>query len=148
MPTKSTSRPGAMTSSTVLPAAAARSAGVGRVGGTCYRLLELVVGPICNRPSSSPEGEEGRLQIGPTTTRRAPRGDRMRRTGHATRGRAMTESEWLTSDDPQAMLAFVEPAATDRRLRLFVLACCRRLWGGSADAAVRVAMQCAERFGF
>jgi hypothetical protein len=56
----------------------------------------------------------------------------------------MTESEWHRSDDVRAMLAFVEPSATDRRLRLFVLACCRRLWGDSTDQRTRVALEFAE----
>jgi hypothetical protein len=56
----------------------------------------------------------------------------------------MTESEWHSSDDVRAMLAFVEPSAADHRMRLFVLACCRRLWGDSPDERTRVALEFAE----
>src|SRR5947209_3657591 len=64
----------------------------------------------------------------------------------AGQGAAMTEAEWLRCDDAQAMLAFVESGATDRRLRLFVLACCRRLWGDSPDEMTQLALQCAELY--
>ena len=37
----------------------------------------------------------------------------------------MTEVEWLTCDDPRPMLEFLHGMATDRKLRLFALACFR-----------------------
>jgi hypothetical protein len=42
----------------------------------------------------------------------------------------MTESEWLACTAPEAMVAFlpISGGATDRKLRLFVVACCRRIW--------------------
>ncbi|MCI0462068.1 MAG: hypothetical protein L0Z62_34380 [Gemmataceae bacterium] len=40
----------------------------------------------------------------------------------------MTEHEWLECTDPGAMLEFLRNRASDRKLRLFVCACCRTVW--------------------
>lgn len=39
----------------------------------------------------------------------------------------MTEAEWLNSTEPDAMLAHLRGQASDRKLRLFACACCRRV---------------------
>ncbi len=40
----------------------------------------------------------------------------------------MTEAEWLSSTDPQKMLAFLGSKASKRKLMLFASACCHRVW--------------------
>ena len=58
----------------------------------------------------------------------------------------MTEEEWLTSEEPLAMLEFVQGTATDRKFRLFVVECCRRCWHLLADKPYRHAVNVAEQF--
>jgi hypothetical protein len=59
----------------------------------------------------------------------------------------MTDSEWLAATDPEPMLAALRAAgkASDRKLRLFACACCRRVWHLLADPLARNAVEVAER---
>ncbi len=58
----------------------------------------------------------------------------------------MTEAEWLACPDPQPMLDFLSGKASHRKLRLFAVACCRRVWGLLGDQQVRKAVDAAERY--
>jgi hypothetical protein len=61
-------------------------------------------------------------------------------------GHAMTEAEWLVCTDPTLMLDVLGGKASERKLRLFVCACCRLCWHLLIDERSRAAIEAAETF--
>jgi hypothetical protein len=57
----------------------------------------------------------------------------------------MTESEWLSCTDPAPLLDFAGGWLTERKLRLFGCACCRRLWPVLTERGSREAIAAAEQ---
>lgn len=58
----------------------------------------------------------------------------------------MTEAEWLGCTEPTLMLQFLRGKTTDRKLRLFAVACCRHIWHLLSDARSRNSLEVTERF--
>jgi hypothetical protein len=58
----------------------------------------------------------------------------------------VTEEDWLASTDPMPMLEFLRGKASDRKLWLFSVACCRRVWHLFADTRCRAAVETGERY--
>jgi len=58
----------------------------------------------------------------------------------------MTETEWLACTDPQPMLAHLGRKASQRKVRLFAVACCRRVWPSLEHEEFRDAVRKAESF--
>jgi hypothetical protein len=62
-------------------------------------------------------------------------------------GGAVTEAEWLASvNNPFAMLDFLEGRASERKLRLCAVACCRRIPGIEEDRPCCRGLDAAERY--
>jgi hypothetical protein len=58
----------------------------------------------------------------------------------------MTEAEWDACAEPTPMLRFLRGRGSDRKLRLFACACCRRIPDGLDQKACQIAVETAERF--
>lgn len=58
----------------------------------------------------------------------------------------MTEDDWLTNNNPRAMLEFVRDRASTRQLRYFGAACCRQVWDVLPDDRLRAAVECVEDY--
>jgi hypothetical protein len=58
----------------------------------------------------------------------------------------VTEAEWLAATDPTPMLEFLNEKASNRKLRLFAVACCERIWELLTDARSRSAINTLSRF--
>src|SRR5262245_7989473 len=58
----------------------------------------------------------------------------------------MTEAEWLECPGPYLMLEFLRGRISDRKLRLFGCACCRRIWHLLSDQRSRDAVMVAELY--
>jgi hypothetical protein len=58
----------------------------------------------------------------------------------------MTPMEWNVCTTPVPMLAFLHNRISERKLRLFACACCRRIWPLLNDARTRSVILTAERY--
>src|SRR5947209_7453257 len=58
----------------------------------------------------------------------------------------MTEAEWLECTEPDRMLEALRGKISERKLRLFVCACCRRIWHLLPHGPSRAAVEAAEHY--
>jgi hypothetical protein len=59
---------------------------------------------------------------------------------------AVTEEEWMASTNSSKMLVFLHEKVSNRKLRLFICACCRSSWHLLADKRSRQAVVMSESF--
>jgi len=57
----------------------------------------------------------------------------------------MSDDDWQSCTDPMVLLERLQGIATDRKLRLFAVACSRRIWQ-SLDESARIAVIVAEQY--
>jgi hypothetical protein len=58
----------------------------------------------------------------------------------------MTEKQWLKSTDPQAMFRHLRTRASDRKIRLFMCECCRKVWALANDERLHEILPIIEGF--
>jgi hypothetical protein len=58
----------------------------------------------------------------------------------------MTEREWLQATNPDVMIKFLRGKPSERKLKLFAVACCRQFWHLLTDERSRRAVEVAERY--
>jgi hypothetical protein len=58
----------------------------------------------------------------------------------------MTDAGWLECTSPETMLEYLRGRASERKLRLFAVACCRQVWRMFADDTTRQVVEVAECF--
>lgn len=58
----------------------------------------------------------------------------------------MTEAQWAACSSPEAMLNYLTDRASPRKLRLYAIGCCRRIWHLLKDDRCRHAVEVAQRF--
>jgi hypothetical protein len=58
----------------------------------------------------------------------------------------MTEAEWRSCNSPEAILNLLTAGASPRKLRLYAIGCCRRIWHLLTDDRCRHAVEVAQRF--
>src|SRR5262245_53412189 len=58
----------------------------------------------------------------------------------------MTEQEWLQATEPKPMLEYLRGRASQRKLRLFAVACCRRVERLFGDKRTRRAVEISEQY--
>jgi hypothetical protein len=58
----------------------------------------------------------------------------------------VTEAEWLTATEPQALLEYLQCTASEHKLRLLAVACCRRLAHLKGREKSRNALSTVERY--